>query len=215
MTEPHKPTRTYSCVTKGCNHPPHREGRRAYNRLRKKRRGMGQRLYVDAGPTRAAIRDLNARGVNIPDIARSIGVSPSTLVRCINGGAKVHATTHAAVTSMLRVDQRLVPSAGTYRRLEALACLGYSAKFVCARAGLHPSTFTQGKYRDSTRVRASHAEAIARVFDELWGRPPAAFGITANTVAIVKGVARREGYTPGLAWDDIDDPNETPKGVAA
>ena len=104
-----------------------------------------------------------------------------------------------------------VPATGTIRRLRALACMGWSAQQIADRTGyseIHISRTRRGVNGDDVTMKFHHD--VKRIYDELeatrndtWhGRKSMA-------------VARRNGWAPPHAWDDIDNRYERPKGVAA
>lgn len=96
------------------------------------------------------------------------------------------------------------PSIGTVRRLQALGWCGWTRADIARVAGVQ-LTYSGQHVTDAT------AEAVARAYDLLWDvQPPDTFD---NTQA--RRAARRLGWAPPLAWDDIDDPDATPQGVAA
>lgn len=217
MTAPHKPTRTYSCVAlHKCRHPDHVNARRRYNKAGEVRRLTGRGRYIPVEGTRAAITRLKDAGYTLSDIDRATGIHHTTLSRIDLGIHKrVIVGTARAIARMERNSDRMfVPVDGTIRRLEALALEGFSAKFVCKRVGLHATSVQPAKSK-GRRIHGEIADKIAEAFNELWGKNPLDYGATKQSVNLTKAVARKYGYVPALAWDDIDDPNETPKGVAA
>lgn len=106
----------------------------------------------------------------------------------------------------------LIDSAPIARRLQALACLGWTFDDVGRRAGVTKT------YEITHRptIRRSTAEAIARVYDELSMRiPPQTTRVQRSTVARTKAWAARNGWLPPLAYDDIDNPETTTERTAA
>ena len=92
-----------------------------------------------------------------------------------------------------------VPTIGARRRLQALACLGWTADDVARRIGM------QGRYlgitlRRQATITADLHGAIAAIYEELWDQqaPPSHDGRS------VRAVAARLGWVPPMAWDDID-----------
>lgn len=95
-----------------------------------------------------------------------------------------------------------VDPAGTRRRVQALATMGWSAREVFRRVGW---TGAPGHAMHGNRqIRRETAAAVARVYDELWNRP--------GPDVRVRAYAQRSGWAPPQAWDDdtIDDPQAQP-----
>ena len=143
--------------------------------------------------TKAAIRDTTLRGI----------VDRST--------KKVHWSTRDAVLSIpvsLRVpdfldDTLLVPPEGACRRLQAMMREGWRHQDIHARVGAVTRCILD---RSSRRVHARTWRAIDAFFEETARLGPGPSRAAAT-------YARNRGYQPALAWDDIDDPWETPKGA--
>lgn len=98
-----------------------------------------------------------------------------------------------------------VPSIGTVRRVQALSRLGWSFAELSRRLG-HDRTYLS-KVMDEAMVEAHTALKVAEMYAELsmtWCTSPTASRTAAE--------ARTKGYPPPLAWDRIDDPNESPAG---
>lgn len=91
-----------------------------------------------------------------------------------------------------------VSAAGSVRRLQALACLGWSARHVAERTGVtehHLSRVRRGGA--GGQVRASVAAAIREAYEQL--------SMTVRDSRDgrkVTAVARRHGWRPPLDWDE-------------
>lgn len=100
---------------------------------------------------------------------------------------------------------RTKDSTGTIRRIHALQALGWSMPEIAARGGW---ASYQSIHQATLRKRVTHrfAHRIDVVYREL------SMLIPPETPASKRALtwARRNGYAPPLAWDDIDDINETP-----
>jgi hypothetical protein len=81
--------------------------------------------------------------------------------------------------------------------------MGWTFNEIGRRIGTTGQTL-QSQLRTS-RVSYRRAVQIAAVYDELWDKP--------GPSRITATKARRWGYAPPSAWDDIDNPLERPKGV--
>jgi hypothetical protein len=102
-------------------------------------------------------------------------------------------------------SRRGTNNAGTRRRVEALAWMGWTVRDIAQRAGIPRTSLT---HLASGRP-VSHAVAlgVACVYDDLAG--------VQGTSAHARSKARRYRYAPPAAWDDdtIDDPNAHPQGI--
>lgn len=103
---------------------------------------------------------------------------------------------------------RTVPSLGARRRLQSLQYVGWSRARVAEAAGWKTTGALNYLMRSDTITRSTH-EKLALVFEALAMKQPP------DEMAAIRARtwARRRGYAPPLAWDDIDDPNEQPTGV--
>lgn len=115
----------------------------------------------------------------------------------------------------LRMDQangleRTVLAIGTWRRIEALMCLGWSQATIAERAGLCQPNISEMLRSRRDRIRRSIADRIAAVYDDLSMLSP--MDTSPQSAGRVRAHARRRGYAPPLAWDDdtIDDPSAVP-----
>lgn len=98
---------------------------------------------------------------------------------------------------------RSVPALGTQRRIQALMAIGWSAEEQAKALGWNHKRAVH-RLRFVTYVYRSTHEQVAEMYERLSGKP----GPSAGT----RGRARSAGYAPPLAWDDIDNPDETPVG---
>ena len=100
--------------------------------------------------------------------------------------------------------RRTYPRLGVQRRIEALQSMGWSLDYIAARLDT-----SVGKIRHSafsaTYVTARRRQQVVALYDELSMTLP-----TDSRVNRRRGIARRKGYAPPLAWDNIDDPDERP-----
>jgi len=159
------------------------------------------RGYVDGEPTRERIRLLLARGVGWRGIYEQTGLTVSWLLKSTS---RVQARTQEKIFSIpvppLVVPGGYVAAVGTVRRIQALAALGWPQSTVSVRMGHNPHYANQLLRRDI--VLSATAEKVERVYRELNMIP----GPSENAAR----VARKHSWPPPLAWDNIDDPDETP-----
>lgn len=102
----------------------------------------------------------------------------------------------------------LVDSAGTRRRLQALAAIGWSTTRLATELGVAQQRVSELQAH-TARVQAQLAARVSRLYDRLWNVALAWPGAAACRV-----YAAGKGYVPPLAWDDdtIDDPAAEPVG---
>lgn len=100
----------------------------------------------------------------------------------------------------------MVPALGSTRRLQALRAIGYTNGQL-AEATDHSEIFIRqlcaGRFRQIDKVRA---ERIAEVYRTLCVQP---LHNTANAKR-ARAYARKFGWYPPMAWDDIDNPKDRP-----
>lgn len=100
---------------------------------------------------------------------------------------------------------RLVSALGTVRRVQALVALGWSVRQVSAHGDVGYAVIAKLLQRGSLRTHPATAVEVARIFDDLWDQRPApTTGDERVSVARALNHARRLGFAPPMAWDDID-----------
>lgn len=90
-----------------------------------------------------------------------------------------------------------VPTLGFRRRIEALQAIGWSVNAIADRLGIDVRVLPARM--KSTYVRSVMFERMAAIYNELCMTVPS--DRYANRR---RTIARRKGYAPPLAWDDID-----------
>jgi len=165
--------------------------------------------FRDPGPARAHVTALRGLGWTWQQIAEAAGTS-SAVPWCLHRGQykTIRRKSEQALLSVPLVpaeSHRGTGPAGTRRRVQALAWMGWSGQEIARRAGYHPATLHTEIYRGSLSVRL--AERVRAIYAELSATPGP------SRMAAVK--ARRLGYAPPAAWDggEIDNPRARPKGV--
>lgn len=90
---------------------------------------------------------------------------------------------------------RMTDATATRRKVEALAALGWSKRYVGKRIGMNPNSVHRiGRKFPTVSVRV--AEQVDKVYQELC--------MTVGPGPAVRGTAKAKGWVPPLAWDDID-----------
>lgn len=131
------------------------------------------------------------------------GYTAGCRVECCRAAARMYHKVREL--EALRGIPRMVSSRGARRRVQALACVGWSAYDVAAYQGKAGEWTRQVLMRD-TIFRSTH-EAIVGVYEALSMRKPTG---NPQIVARTKNRAARLGWLPPLAWDDIDNDPEPP-----
>lgn len=177
---------------------------------------------VDVAPIRSHIAALMGYGLSMQSIAGSAGVHPST-IRQIRGSREQRTVREYIAKAILAVPigiptetyrskatQPHVPKMGAVRRLQALMAIGWQHRELKARCGFDTQIII---HRSGARITLDTHQTIARVYEQLCMTPgPSPTAIT---------WARKLGYAPPMAWDDIDtdpipmgfDAGETPDSI--
>lgn len=197
--------------------------------------GRSKAHQVDAEPARKHLKRLLRRGWGIRLVAQETGVGVSTLQRVLYGhpskGVKVAKTVKAEssekILGFTPIARRkgyagtkveLTDATGSRRRLQGLMVQGFSVPLLAKISGKSSSTLQKAFSVDALRVET--AEAICRLYDDLWDKAaPETTAREKTSVTLAKRHAAANGWLPPMAWDDdrIDDPkyNADPKYKAA
>lgn len=112
-----------------------------------------------------------------------------------------------------RWQPKSVPIVGTRRRIEALACMGWSMRALSRALGWHQDRLQVLLSIPGGGVSPANRDRIAALYDELWDkRPPERTRSERISASRPRALAARNGWAPPLAWDDdtIEDPDATP-----
>lgn len=150
-----------------------------------------------------------------PDDPRH-GSNRGYLAGCTDACCK---TAHADYRRNLRTRQYLhggslkVDATGTRRRLQALVARGWNLWAIDDALGKKRTYSHNLLQRNSSTILASTAASVSEVYERLAMIDPD----TSTSMKLLvanrsKNLARRMGWPPPLAWEDIDDPNEQPDG---
>lgn len=97
------------------------------------------------------------------------------------------------------------PAIGSQRRIRALQAIGHGRQRIAEEIGWTDAGAMTYLMQADTLL-ATTAERIAEVYERLSMIVPEGAG-----PARARTWARRNGYAPPLAWNNIDDPEETPE----
>lgn len=108
----------------------------------------------------------------------------------------------------LQGKRRKVPILGARRRIQALLAIGWSMEDMSRRVGksrawIHVTI----NANQSGLIYRRNFDIIAALYEELSMTLPPETRCTGRQ----RAWARRNGFAPPLAWDNIDDPNEQPR----
>lgn len=96
----------------------------------------------------------------------------------------------------------LMPSIGAARRLQALACAGYEAVHIAALLGVSREQVRRWRTPLAPTISRRRHHDIAALTHQLADTP----GPSRRS----RTIAYRRGWAPLAAWDDIDNPDDTP-----
>ena len=162
---------------------------------------------------RTHVQGLQRFGLSLEAISERACLSPSLLAALVypghqRWGAKITAETMyrlLAVTFDLDAlpGTRHIAAAGTSRRLQALAVLGWPLSTLAAQLGVTPQAVASYRRRPTVSVET------ARTVRGLYDQTSMCTGPSTRSAL----AALRAGWVPPLAWDEdtIDDPDATPE----
>lgn len=162
----------------------------------------------------AHISLLARAGMTYKQIADRAGVNPQTIHRIMTGRTMVvvGATERAILATRLHVERPAyaqVDSTGTRRRLGALVTLGYTEAELSRMLG-KAEKWVSKALRGRSVLEQSRRDVVD-LFERLSMTPAP----ETREAKFARAWAKKNGYASPLAWDNIDDPNETPKTDAA
>lgn len=175
---------------------------------------------VDAAPISEHLRMLAEHGVGRRRIEALSGVSASTVtqLRTVSRKtgepiARVKKSTAEAIlaVTLQRANERssCVNARGTVRRLQALIARGWSQQRLSRELGL--SSDNMGGWFQQDAVTRAKASMVATIYERFWDAlPPTDTPAQRAAAARSMNRARREGWVPPMAWDDIDTDPEPP-----
>lgn len=109
------------------------------------------------------------------------------------------------------IQSRIDPT-GTQRRLQALVAMGYTWRAIDRHLGHQNLAEKWGNGR-LRYVFPATATKVAKVYEKLsMTLPPNQTSREKAAVTKARNIARRNGWPPPLAWDNIDNPDEQPRG---
>lgn len=209
----HKHGATLNCYTAHkCRCRPCRDHNAAHGRqvARLKLYGRWDNGRTPLGAVRVHIMILQRFGYSHAQIARAAGIEARTIWRCMGGHSTwMRGRVAAAILSVApTIDDldpgTLIPVTGAIRRMQALACLGWTHAAVAAEAGI-PKATARTLHRNGRTITVAVHRAIADAYERMWNRPaPAGTPLERRDRTASINRATAGGWVPPLAWDDID-----------
>jgi hypothetical protein len=100
---------------------------------------------------------------------------------------------------------RTTSSLGTSRRIQALVALGYTLGHIGGALGRSQDWAAKLAHRQDSYVRTTTAQKVDTLYRS-WcmAPPPEGTGAERWQAAYSRTIARKNGWAPPLAWDDID-----------
>lgn len=181
---------------------------------------------VDVAPVREHVLMLAQYGIGYKRVAQLAGFKSSTPVRTIVWGRREPGPRFGELQKRVKretaerimaikptlanlADGARIPAHGTRRRIQALATRGWSLSKLAIMMGMNLTDFWWVLRRDHVTV-GTHRR-MAAVYENLWDQePPHDDWHTKTVYSRSVHHAKRHGWLPPLAWDDIDDPDEHP-----
>ena len=194
----------------GCRACMDGNARRRRDRYRLLAYGRYQDAHQPIEPIRQHLQALVDTGMIPERIAISAGVGGATVRRLLNSetarfvtGATARKLLAVPPDSSTLAAQGRVNGRGTRRRLQALAAIGWNHHEIARRLG-YPR-WKVNKALEGAYVDIRVHDDIAALYDELWDQqPPTHTRAQRVGRSYALTVARRHGWLPPLAWDDID-----------
>lgn len=161
---------------------------------------------TDSTKAREHVEWLVSEGVSLGEITRMSGVGWPALKRMRTAEKVLRRTEEKLLTvspdwRRREAGEAKVPAIGTARRLQALVAIGYTGQYLGGRLGCPKVTVWRITSR-AANVEVNTARAVSELFDELSMIP--------GPCDRARRRAKKYGWVPPLAFDDVDDPDEIP-----
>lgn len=158
---------------------------------------------VHVGAVRAHLAELDAAGIPASHAGALAGLTSAQLRKVLTASRYVD---RDLALRLMRVhldpsaapDRAVISAHGAKRRLQALVALGWRLGEIAQWMGCHQSVLSVILHPDTVAVTARQHRQVAEMYRRWCMTVPA----VKNTNSVAR--ARREGWAPPLAWDDID-----------
>lgn len=132
-------------------------------------------FYIPIEPVIAHVRILRQAGLTISAIAGAAGISQSALRSALtHGNTKIGRPLAQQILAVrARLDEfpadAFIPADGTRRRLQALACLGWTGTQLAKESGVPVSALVKLRGGEVITARAGQARAVYEMYRRLSG----------------------------------------------
>jgi hypothetical protein len=168
---------------------------------------VSPKLHPDKAAAR--IEKLLREGASINTIAQAAGLHTTTVHRIRTGNLDlIDRETHRKIMDARPKVGATVEIAGTRRRLQAIAALGYSLNEAAEATGLSGPLVTSIRTGKSATTSPDRAKSVTEFYEIIKDTPAPASDASRRAMAF----AKRYRWAPPAAWEgrDIDDPNVGP-----
>lgn len=174
-------------------------------------------VFVDPAAARTHLQHLVGVGIRPGLITHISGITIDTIRTILSeaGTSRIRRSTAARILALPIPDlnhlpaTQTIPAAGSTRRLQALATLGWSNHTLAAHTRLKPAQLDLVRTGTAT-ITVEAARAIRDLYERLWATSAPVTG-TSNqkATAAARAEASRNNWAPPMAWDDdtIDQPD--------
>lgn len=173
------------------------------------RSSRGFAPLIDRAPVAAHLNACLEKAMTFREISDESGVHESSL-RFVHHNPTGRMQQQLADRILATRPRQAVTNIGLTRRIRALNRLGWTVPQIAAEAGVDLQTIK--RWRQERISFASHAGTrIVQAYDVLSMKvpnPTTRYERSAYTRTV--RYAEQNGWVPPLAWDNIDDPDETP-----
>jgi len=195
------------CRCEACSHAQWKSDH--YRAIRRQREGA---LLVDATPTRLRLEHIvRTLGISALSVQKVTGISHVTVLDILGSeeGRKVYRDTERAIAAFRVEDlppEATISAHGAVRRLQALSAIGYGRGYIQRATGARTHNIVarrDGKPASHINIRKHWA--IAEFYEKHHTTPMNPTGRQERMmVSRAINEARRHGWRPPAAWDDID-----------
>lgn len=157
---------------------------------------------LPSAPIKQHLRRLiSSSGAGPKQIAAASGVSERTVRYVLDspGDRRIYKRTAYRLMAVTRLEvsrRGSVPAFSAGRRVDALACLGWSRREIALRAGLKPRTLAPSNIGEECGCSPATLFQIASVYEQLRKQVAPGGWMTERT----RRIARSLGYAPPWAW---------------
>lgn len=175
-----------------------------------RRHRTGRPIIVSAEPARLHIKALSKRGMSYAAFARAAGINRVRSVQEIACGYRTRGILNTTEERLLAVEfsPSTFPAVGLIRRVRALVAIGYNIDHIAAESGVCDCVISRLRRGIGQHATLPIGIALAEAYERLCMSP-----VEGWVAGKQRRWARKNGWAPPLAWDDIDNPKARPLGI--